>query len=69
MLKFKEHKHLRYFFLYSISFLIYGASISGLGPFIPYLSAETGILETDFSFLFSSRSFGMVAGALLTKHL
>jgi fucose permease len=67
--KFKTHKHIKYFFLYSISFLIYGACISGLGPFIPYLSASTGIVETEYSYLFSCRSFGMLAGALLCKLL
>ena len=36
---FKNHQHLNYFFLYAISFAAYGACISGLGPFIPYLSA------------------------------
>jgi predicted MFS family arabinose efflux permease len=49
--------------------MAYGTHISALGPLIPYLTAETGIIETDFSFLFSCRSFAMVAGAILTKQL
>ena len=36
---FTKHSHLSYFFLYAFSFVAYGACISGLGPFIPYLSA------------------------------
>lgn len=44
--KLQTHKHIKYFYLYAISFLIYGACISELGPFIPYLSVATGIVET-----------------------
>lgn len=44
--RFRSHKHLKHFILYSITFLTYGACISGLGPYIPYLSVETGIVET-----------------------
>ena len=31
---------------YCLSFMTYGCVITGLGPLIPYLSAETGHLET-----------------------
>lgn len=41
--KFKKNKHLNYFFLYAVTFLTYGTHISSLGPFIPYLTAQTGI--------------------------
>ena len=37
--RFDKHSHLSYFFLYAISFVAYGVHISGLGPFIPYLTA------------------------------
>lgn len=67
--RFKHHKYLNYLYLYAVSFLIYGASISGIGPYIPYLCAETGLIETDYSYIFSCRSFGMVMGAIITKLL
>ena len=44
--KFRNNKHITYFVLYAISFFTYGTHISSLGPFIPYLTAETGIIET-----------------------
>ena len=44
--KFRNHKNLQYFLLYSAAYFAYGAHISGLGPFIPYLTAKTGIVET-----------------------
>ena len=67
--RFKHHKYLNYLYLYAVSFLIYGASISGIGPYIPYLCVETGLVETDYSYIFSCRSFGMVMGAIITKLL
>ena len=44
--KFRNHKNLKYFFLYCAGNFAYGTHISGLGPFIPYLTAKTGIIET-----------------------
>ena len=67
--KFKNNKNLRYFFLYTVTFMIYALLIAALGPFIPYLAAETHTAETQYSFLFSCRSFGMVAGCFLIKYL
>lgn len=37
--KFKNNKNLRYFFLYTVTFMIYALLIAALGPFIPYLAA------------------------------
>lgn len=67
--RFKQHPNIGYFFLYSASYLGYGSLITGLGPLIPYLSAETGIIETEYSYVFSCRSFGMVTGAIILKYL
>lgn len=67
--RFKRHPHLSYFLIYSASYLGYGTIITGLGPLIPYLSAETGIVETEYSFVFSCRSFGMVSGAIILKYI
>ena len=67
--KFRSNQHLYYFYLYALTFLGYGTHISGLGPFIPYLTASTSIIETEYSFLFSCRSFAMVSGTFLTKFL
>ena len=39
--KIAKHKHLGYFGMYSISMLLYGASLNTMGPIIPYLSAIT----------------------------
>lgn len=49
--------------------VLHGLNMIGLGSYIPYLSQETGVIETSYSFLFSCRSFGMLAGAALIKIL
>ena len=41
---FKRNEHLDYFYLYAAVYLVFGAHISALGPYIPYLTAETGIV-------------------------
>ena len=66
--KFKENKNLRHFILYTISFMVLAILFAALGPFIPYISAKTGIVETEYSFLFSCRSFGMTLGCLVVKY-
>ena len=67
--KLKNHQNPSYFFLYAVTFFTYGTHITGLGPLIPYLSKDTGIIETDYSFLFTCRSFSMFVGTFLLKHL
>jgi hypothetical protein len=42
--KFTSNKNINYFLLYAAGYFAYGTHISGLGPFIPYLTAETGIM-------------------------
>ena len=42
--KFTTHKNINYFLLYAAGYFAYGAHFSGLGPFIPYLAAESGII-------------------------
>lgn len=32
----------KHFLAYSLSFMAYGCVITGLGPLVPYLAAETG---------------------------
>lgn len=66
--RFRTHNNIKHFFLYAASFLIYGACINSLGSFIPFLSSITNISETEYSYLFTCRSFGMLAGALLLKY-
>ena len=65
--KLKSHQHPHYFLLYAASYMAYGLCLTILGPMIPYLSKETGLIETEYSYLFSCRSFGMLAGGLLVK--
>ena len=36
--KLKTHRYPRYFFLYAASYFAYGATLTGLGPYIPYLT-------------------------------
>ena len=49
--------------------VINGINYVGLGSYIPYLTAATGIVETDYSFIFTARSAGMLLGAFLIKIL
>jgi hypothetical protein len=67
--KLKSHTHPGHFAAYSASYLIYGLCLTGLGPLIPYFSENSGIIETEYSFLFSCRSFGMLGGALALKFI
>ena len=65
--KFKENKNLRHFILYTISFMVLAILFAALGPFIPYISAKTGIVETEYSFLFEARAVGGIFGLMLIK--
>ena len=65
----KSHPHLTYYLSYLASELCFGTNGTAYGPLIPYLSEQTGIPETGYSFLFSCRSFGMLLGAFLLKLL
>jgi hypothetical protein len=67
--KFRKYRQLNHFLAYCASYLTYGILINGLGPLIPYFSDRSGIIETEYSFLFSCRSFGMLGGAMILKFL
>ena len=67
--KIRSHPHLAYFVAYCTNFLVHGIHITALGPYIPYISAQTGLVQTEYSFLFTCRSVAMIAGALLIKWL
>jgi predicted MFS family arabinose efflux permease len=41
-----------------------GCVISGLGPFIPFKAEATGLIETAFGVVFTSRGVGYVIGSL-----
>lgn len=65
--KFERHPHKAHYLAYCFNYVAYGMLITGLGPLIPYFTERTGIIETDYTFLFSCRSFGMLLGAILQK--
>ena len=67
--KFRKYRQINHFLAYSASYLTYGLLINGLGPLIPYFSDRSNIVETEYSFLFSCRSFGMLGGAMILKFL
>lgn len=62
-------KNWTYLVVYSLAFLILGQIMTAVGPLIPYLAEADGKLETDFSFLFLTRSLGSVFGAIFYKVL
>ena len=65
--KFKRHPHKAHYLAYCFNYVAYGMLVTGLGPLIPYFTERTGIIETDYTFLFSCRSLGMLLGAILQK--
>ena len=67
--RFRSHPHLSHYLLHGSTFLLLGFQITGLGPIIPYMADEYGYKETEYSFLFSCRSFGMLLGCVLCKYL
>lgn len=67
--KFKRHPHKAHYLAYCFNYVAYGMLVTGLGPLIPYFTERTGIIETDYTFLFSCRSFGMLLGAVMQKVL
>lgn len=67
ILRHQDHKS--YVALYCSCMILHGINLVGLGSYIPYLSAKTGILETEYSFLFTCRSGGQLFGAFLLKLL
>lgn len=69
MPSFSLHPHKAHYITYCANYIVYGMIITGLGPLIPFFSANTGIIETEYSFLFSCRSFGMLLGAIFLKLL
>ena len=58
-----------YLILYCFIFFNFGLLSGSYGPIIPYLSKETHIPETSYSFLFVGRSLGSIIGFLLLKYL
>lgn len=65
--RFQRHPHKAHYVTYCCNYVAYGMLYTGLGPLIPYFTERTGIIETDYTFLFSCRSFGMLLGAILQK--
>lgn len=63
-----NHAPLNYF-VYCISFIIYGLLQTCLGPIIPYLADWTHNSQTEYSFLFLSRAFGCMFGAYLMRYV
>lgn len=50
--------------LYFVGFVLLGMVISGLGPFIPFKAATTGLVETAFGIVFTFRGIGGVLGSI-----
>ena len=67
--KFRGHPHLTHYLLYGATFLIFGFQITGLGPIIPYFADTYGYKETEYSYLFTCRSLGMLIGAIIVKYM
>lgn len=66
---FDNQTKMKYFLLYSTTFVIYGQIITMLGPLFPFLSAKSGLVQTEYSVLFTARAFGYVLGSLTAKTL
>ena len=64
-----SHPNRAHFLAYAAMLVIFGAHITSLGPFIPYLAAASGLVETEYAFIFSCRSFGMLSGCFFIKCL
>ena len=67
--KFRKNPNLRHFLLYSLTYIFIGCFIAAPGPVIPFLSNKHNIPETQFSFFFTYRSIGFIAGALVTQFI
>lgn len=65
--KLLNHPNILYFFLYALAYMSVGEILMCLGPIFPYLSEKEGRLETEYSFLFSARAIGIIAGSFLTR--
>jgi MFS family permease len=57
------------FCFYCLAFIFYGGMITAMGPVIPFFAAETGQLETYYSFIFFWRALGYVVGGFAVKYL
>lgn len=55
--------------IYTISYFAYGMLLLSLGPLIPFLTAKTAIVETEYSFFFTCRAAGMITGSLITTYI
>lgn len=64
-----EHPNFKFFLMYAGAFFALGNAITALGSIFPYISAETQITETAYSFLFVCRAVGFTTGALCVKFL
>ena len=62
-----SHPGFTNFVIYCLGFVLFGAILIGLGPFIPYLSERSGIIETEYSILFFGRAIGFTVGALSVR--
>ena len=63
--KIANNPNLRYFLLYSLTFIFYGCVIAAPGPLIPFLANKHDKLETDFTYLFACRAVGFIVGSIL----
>jgi uncharacterized membrane protein len=55
--------------LYYITFTFYGATVSAIGPVIPYLADRHKVSEVAFTYVFTCRSVGFLVGAVFVKAL
>ena len=64
-----KHNKFNNFLLYSLSYIIFGAIWTCLGPMFPFLAEEENRNQTQYSFFFTCRAFGFVTGALTVGRL
>ena len=67
--KLRGNKFLSYFVLYCVTFTFYGATVSAIGPVIPYLADLHRVPEVAFTYVFTCRSVGFLVGAVFVKAL
>lgn len=56
-----------YLAIYCLIYLCNGLLSGTLGPVIPYLSNERNVPETEYSFLFVTRTLGSIAGYVILR--
>ena len=62
-----SHPKFKHYFLYCISLVVLGIAVVSLGTLLPYLSAQEGRLETEYSFLFLCRAAGFITSSFSVK--